>query len=342
MSRYGRSVSGRLHGGLICFLTVAFGVPSAQAGTLYGFSPYVFDQSGATDVWTINPVNGQTSLAATGIPCSPYGGAYSAFDPTNQILYIAGALNSGTALCETNLTTGVTTDIAVSDAELFFSPGFGTLYGYGYYNSSGPTDVWTINPVSGQTNVVASGIPCNPFAGAYAAFDPTNQILYIAGALNSGTALCETNLTTGVTTDIAGSYGSPVSDAQLFFSAGTLYGYGYYNGSSSTDLWTINPATGQTSVVATGIPCNPFEGKYAAFDPASQLLYIAGAVGSGTALCTTDLTTGVTTSLAGAYNSPVSDVQLFLNSASPVPEPATFILALGGLGCLVAMRRSHA
>jgi hypothetical protein len=41
----------------------------------------------------------------------------------------------------------------------------------------------------------------------------------------------------------------------MFFDggSGTLYGYGQYNGSSSTEVWSINPVTGQTSVVATSI-----------------------------------------------------------------------------------------
>jgi hypothetical protein len=215
-----------------------------------------------------------------------------------------------------------------------------TLFGYGSYNGSGSTEVWSINPATGQTNVVATSIACNPFEGAYSAFNPTNNVLYIAGALSSGTALCTTNLTTGVTTSIAGSYGSPVSDSQMFFDAGseTLYGYGSYSGSSSTEVWSINPATGQTSVVATSIACNPFDGAYSAFDPTNNGLYIAGALSSGTALCTTNLTTGATTSIAGSYGSPVSDAQLFTDAVSPTPEASTFLLVLGGLGSLAAMR----
>jgi hypothetical protein len=121
------------------------------------------------------------------------------------------------------------------------------LYTYGFYNGSSTVQVNSINLSTGvltpvvTTDAVAEG-------GVDAALDPVGHRLFFAGNPTlSTTALYTVNLTTGSFSKLPGSFGQLEFDS----GTGTLYTYGFYNGSSTVQLNRINLSTGALTPVVT-------------------------------------------------------------------------------------------
>jgi hypothetical protein len=116
-----------------------------------------------------------------------------------------------------------------------------------------------------------------------------------------------------------------------------LYTYGFYNGSSTVQVNSINLSTGALTPVVT-TDAVAYAGVDAAVDPVGHRLFFVGnPTLSTTALYTVNLTTGSFSKLPGSFG------QLELDSGvpgipTPVPAASTLSFVLCGLAILVLAR----
>ena len=204
------------------------------------------------------------------------------------------------------------------------------------------------------------------------AFDPLNGVLYGSTGNKSGQSLLMINPATALVTVIGGFNAGGATMADLSFdSAGNLYGI---SSSGGANLYSINLGTGQATKVgnsgqgftaggglgisSTGIfYCVPEGNNFGKIDPNTGVYTFLGTsatpggantsyaslafdgdtlygmdLGSPTHLVTFDLGNGAISDLGSSV--PSIDAIAF----TPIPEPATGALLLGGLAVLLGFK----
>lgn len=252
----------------------------------------------------------------------------------------------------------LTLDVAITGLEAFdslggidFRPASGTLYGY----SDGNQHLYTIDPATGAATRVATAT--EPLFGQGVDFDPVADRLRTvhqidqngsidpvtgAATFDAGLAYAPGDVNEGRNPSVAGiAYGNNVAGAV----ASMLYGIDFdqdvlvrIDVPSAGSLLTVG-SLGLTLVGFVGFDISGQTGiAYAALDPLTTAF-------SGSGLYTIDLTTGAAT-LVGAIGpgtlevigiaAPIGTVR---EPGSPVPEPATHLLAVAALA--LAARRAR-
>ena len=199
----------------------------------------------------------------------------------------------------------------------------GTLYGLG--NQS---HLYTINPATGAATQV--GAVFSPVLnGIDFGFNAGTSQLYVSSDLGQNLTI---NPITGAAT--AGpNYSGAVLDSLAYdYSSSGFYGIS----AASHDLYSVNPATGATSLIGpTGVSFVDRIG----FDisPLSNNAFFSGTVAGQTEFFDVNLATGALT-LIGDVGTP-GELTSGLDSIAVAPEPTTIALvAIGGL-MLVSLRR---
>ncbi len=223
-----------------------------SSGTLYGAT------SGAGSLYTINPATGAATMVHA----------------------LVGASNA-------SLTYGI--------SGLAFQPGTGTLYGSTSPDSpNSGNSLVTINPANGQVTVI--GATGTGRAYTDISFAPNGTLYgWLIGSGASTISAATINLTTGAGTSLGSPQtpsGLPDGGGLAVNASGVIYvaanGHAGAPCSPSTScsgaLWTINPANGATTTVATltGGPGSAPTITALAFSPSGVLYGIEGGDGGAT------------------------------------------------------------
>ncbi|HLI82427.1 MAG TPA: hypothetical protein VKV17_00845 [Bryobacteraceae bacterium] len=243
-------------------------------------------------------------------------------------VYVAGADNDFGTL---DLSTGTFTSIGVT-SQTFYGMGFsgGTLYGL---DSEDRAKLYKINPATGATTEIsvpnthdADGATAGPGGLLYA-------ISYYSGDLYT------VNPVSGVI-HVIGNTGLGVSDSftvdgLLAFVNGVLYTDASNSSLSDEGLYSVNLTTGlATRIGATGAVQPMDSGVFAdgtlyGFSLDDQIYTIDTATGAATRTGSYDLDHGGGEAIYAAAALP---------SASPVPEPSTFMPLMALMLCLTVLR----
>lgn len=222
---------------------------------------------------------------------------------------------------------------------LAFHPQTGVLYGAtAGRGTSSPRSLITINLSTGAGTLIGSfGLPSGTIADI--SFDGSG-ILYGWSGVAAGSDLYTINLATGAATLVADS-GAFVPGAGLAFSPGGIL---FLSDSESGPLYTVNPATGIPTQVAT-LTGGPLPGGMVtglAFDENGTLFGadFAGGFGGGAFLVTINTATGAITNRGATVAG--LDAIAFQPTGGPtpgvVPEPATLALFGASFFGLLAWR----
>jgi hypothetical protein len=201
----------------------------------------------------------------------------------------------------------------------------GTLYGLG--NQS---HLYTINPLTGAATMVGSGAFSPILNGIDFGFNAGPSQLYVSSDLGQ-------NLTINPLTAVA-TAGPAYTGASIDAMAYDYFGGGFYGISADThDLYSMNPATGATSLIGpTGV--NFVDRIGFDISPASDDAFFSGTVDGQTEFFRVDLATGAL-DLIGDVGTP-GELTSGLDSIAVVPEPTTAALsAIAGGLMLFFLRR---
>jgi hypothetical protein len=268
----------------LCLLTSLTGVLAQEVllGTTSGTSG---------DLFNINPSTGAPSLIGPLIDngLNPYAVTGLAFDTVNGILYGSTSNQSATgvsSLVMVNPNSGQVTFIGSfgvtneTMADITFDVVTATLYGTG----SKDGNLYRINLTTGAATAVgSSGLGTTRGNGVAA-----NSAGQVFGAPQGASgALVQFNKITGAATGVATLSGAPFPAgtiaAMAFNSGGTLYATNISDTTFSTDLVTINTATGAVTnlgATADDLDAIVFYNPTAVPEPATLSLLGLGALGS--------------------------------------------------------------
>ena len=288
----------------IPFFLLAFssGLASSLDAAVIGY----FEST--SDYREIDPATGQTTLVA-----NAGGGSIAntifALDQQSGIAYRG---SSPSILVTTDLATGVSSTVSLSGSAFALGVFGQRLIGYFDFTN----DYREIDPATGQTTLVASA-GGGSIANTIFALDQQSGIAYRGSSPS-----------TLVTTDLATGVSSTVSLPGSAFALG-VFGHrliGYFD--FTNDYREIDPATGQTTFVASA-GGGSIANTIFALDQQSGIAYRGS---SPSTLVTTDLTTGVssTVSLPGSA---------FALGVHTIPEPSSSFCIVAGLGLLCFFRR---
>lgn len=206
----------------------------------------------------------------------------------------------------------------------------GMLYASGQNFLMTEEELLTLNPATGApTLTILTGVPIELTANAYA-FSP-GGILY---AIYGNQSLFTINTSTGAATLVGSGVAGSISNEALSFSNnGTLYL------SNGTNLYTVNPNTAATSLVA---PLD-FDSSFGlsgaptlmsmSFDPTDGTLYTSVVGNGSSSLGTINISTGEVTKIGPTVSG------LGPLAIEATPEPSSGLLFPAGLLALVIWRR---
>jgi hypothetical protein len=273
-----------------------------------------------------------------------------AVDSANQLLTINPSTGAATLADTFTNSLGAAIGIGASGQLLYVLPG----YAGGTGNA---TQLISLDPnnsfAAGTVNLGLAGGGVNALSQGDLAFDLSGNLTIASATQKSGSfsstngALYSANLGTNTTTTLQSSF-APKFNGIAYDSTGDLFGLSQEvsNGSGGfiNSLYSFNPSTFAPSVIGlTGITdssANTFAGLAFALD--GTLYAILGNTTSSR-LFTINPTTGTATLVANILlgGNPIGaiDGAVFLNTSSPVPEPATLALISVAVGRLVFIRR---
>ena len=304
----------------IGLLSVATGARAADV--LYATGVGSGPNAGLSGLYSLDPFNGTSTLLWNFNDIHIYGGGL-AYDPGADLLYATGVEDSS---------TGTTRLFAIDRYS-----GVATAIG----------------PVGDGLNLSFGGLAINPLTG----------VMYATGAGNQSTGLFTIDKHTGAAT-LVGLSGGQCCVAPFGFN---IYGLGFGDdgtlwangltlsnvGPDFSHLYTLDLNTGAaTDIGSHGVVVGrqvTYSGL--AFRQDGVLLSMGSVDAASDGLFAIDTSTGAATSLSGSglpYGTgPIhfgADGGLAFAPASPVPEPETDALMLGGLALIgfVARRRTRA
>lgn len=275
-------------------------------------------------------MRGRSSSFVLALLLASFGAAAQA-----QVIYaVTGAGGGASSLYTVNPITGAATLVGATGMShmtgLDFDPTTGVLYGVVDSGFTGTPQLVTVNTSTGAATVV--GALGGSFAIPDISFDPSGQ-LYAWG--DSPDTLFTINKATGVATDVGNPNGLGTAATGLAFSSsGTLYM------KSSSDLFTINPATGADltgPVTLTGPGDSPKNSL--TFDWNTGTLYtITGNNSAGSRpsfLATIDPVGGTWTTIGDMG---VLNMSALAISAVPEPSGLAMGVALAAVGGIASWR----
>ncbi len=221
-----------------------FTVNPAHAGSFYAS-----DREG--NLYSINTSTGAASLI--GGPIGPNGATEIVYNPISGAAYVQGNDGSFT-INPFSVATGIGGLPLQNDQQTFNglayvnSIGGLILYGAGVTSPNGPSDLFRIDlnhPVPQIFDIGPTGF--GPISGL--AYSQSSGIMYgVTGGSGTSSLLVGLNLTTGIGTVIGDT---SIKLGAITFAQGVLYGV--TNPSSGGFLYTLDPATGSSTLVgATG------------------------------------------------------------------------------------------
>jgi len=266
---------------LLCVLGTLAVVARTDAQALYGST-----SGGHGELYVLDPTTGGVLQDVGGLndaSAKNYSVTGLAFDPLTGVLYGSTGGASGTQLLTIDPTTGLVTVVGSFNTghsgntmtDLAFDPS-GNLFGIG---SSGGPNLYSINISTGQGTLIGSSGMSFTTGGGLAI--STAGVFF--GAPNSGLF--------GNYNPISGTYinigvpnyplGSSSSSGALAFSAdgSTLYADNLASGSGTSELVTIDPATGNVTDIGPSVTHLDGIAFSAAPEPGTiSLLLAAGAM----------------------------------------------------------------
>ena len=202
----------------------------------------------------------------------------------------------------------------------------GVIYGLGDANH-----LYTINPATGVCTMVGAGAFSPVLNGIDFGFTAGPSQFYVSSDLGQNLSLT----TAGVATTMPNYTGASL-DTIAYDPLTSVY---YGMSASSQDLYTVNPATGSTTLVGpTGVD---FIARDGLDITASGAAYFSATVNGQTEFFTANLLTGALT-LVGDVGTPgevISGLDSITVVPTTVPEPGTMALATLGGGLLLFMLR---
>jgi hypothetical protein len=313
-------------GPLFFFLITA---PLVHSQTLYTYG--FFNESSTIQVERINLSTGALTPVATTDAIAETE-VQAQLDPVGHRLFFNGTLpNGASAMYTANVQTGSFSKLPSSFGQLEFDVGTSTLYTYGFFNGGTSAQIFSINLSTGS---LSSAVTTDAIGVALedAAFDPIGHRLFFnATAPNGANTLYTANVQTGSFSKLSGAFGPLGFDV----STGTLYTYGFFNGGSSVQVFSINLSTGALTPVITTDAVG-FVFVDAAFDPAGhRLFFVATTPGGANALYTANVQTGSFSKLLGPFGQLEFDPTV--TGVPSTPIPSTLGLLTIGLVALIVV-----
>jgi hypothetical protein len=281
----------RLLGALvsIVLVSVLMAGTATASDTLYGV---VYDLgTSAEKLVVIDTTSGALTTVGSSIPgCCWVSSGVSTYDPANDDFFFVGHYSADASGIDRIFTIDTATGTVTSDPILpsgnnynFIEHGNGNLYAMIYDSGASVEKLVTIDPTTGTTSTVGSGIAgCCMVSSGVSTIDPAgNRFLffghYMADAAGTDRIFVIDTLTGAVTSDTVVPTGHNYNFLEYDQVGDALYAMVYEHAGALEKLVVVDPTAGTLTTVGSGISgCCMVPSGVSTFDPNNDRFYFVG------------------------------------------------------------------
>ena len=270
-----------------------------------------------------------TPIATTDSPGAVAGAG--AIDLVGHRLFFQSSAGGSYLFYAVNLTNGSYSKIPGNLGQVQYDSGAGVLYDLIINALEPEVQVFSVDQTTGALRLVSFTTSSATGYIVEASIDSVGHRLFFLG-LDGPTGnqpyIFVVNLTDGSFSKVPIS--TPTNAIQYDSGSGTLYAGGFFNGSSTAQIASVNLSSGALTVVAT-TDATSWQNTNSAFDSVNHRLFFAGsqAGGASSLLYTVNLTNGTFSKLSGTFGGLVFDPN---TASSSVPDASAVSLVLCGVG----------